>query len=157
VPTIQCLKELVESGSRRFPLFIGFLSADGLAELAEVPSFKHNTANRAIAANILDPPVEDWQRPIDMSRVERIAREFERPGTVMPNPVLLSENPYYPSRVRIRRERVSGALVAPTYQVTVGTTNRRTEAALGPGWATPDSGTCKVSATNQPDPDRAAS
>ena len=89
MPTLKCLKEVVTSGTRRFPLFIGFATPEDLSRLAEAPSFRKTTSNRAIAENVLKPPVEDWQRPLDPTRVDRISRLFSQPGTLMPNPVLL--------------------------------------------------------------------
>jgi DGQHR domain-containing protein len=117
---MTCIKQVVSSGDRRFPLFIGFSTAEQLATIAEAPSFHRNTPNRGLAENVLDPPIEDWQRPLNNDRVDRIARLFGQPGTLMPNPVLLSENPYYGRHATISPTPVSGGLKAGTFDVKVG-------------------------------------
>lgn len=119
MPTFKALKQVVTSGSRRFPLFIGFATPEDLSKLAEAPSFRRTTSNKTIADNVLKPPVEDWQRPLDPARVDRISRLFNHAGTLMPNPVLLSENPYFGKRVRISQTRGSGSILAASHDVRV--------------------------------------
>jgi DGQHR domain-containing protein len=120
---MTCIKQVVTSGTRRFPLFIGFSTAEELARVAEAPSFDRNTPNRGLAENVLDPPIEDWQRPLNRDRVDRIARLFGQAGTLMPNPVLLSENPYYGRHAKITPTPVSGGLKAGTFDIKVGEKN----------------------------------
>lgn len=71
---------------------MGFLPAAELMRIAEVPSFSVLTAHSAIARNVLNPPIKEWQRPLSEERVERIRRFFSDTGEIMPNPVLLSAN-----------------------------------------------------------------
>jgi DGQHR domain-containing protein len=91
--TVMCLLQTIQSGPLHYPLFVGFISAEQIAEIAEAPSFhKDTTTNKDIADNILNQPINDWQRPIEEERVARIADVFGQPGEFMPNPVLLAQN-----------------------------------------------------------------
>jgi DGQHR domain-containing protein len=117
---IRCLKTVVESGGRRYPLFVGFMAAETVAEVAEAPSFSKNTSHREIAANVLEPPVKGWQRPLDKERVETIRRVFRDNGALMPNPVLLSENgENQGGAVSLRQEKAGGAIPSDVWIVDI--------------------------------------
>lgn len=117
---ISCLKAEVESGSRRYPVFIGFLEAEAVASIAAAPSFSPSTPHRDIAVNVLEPPVEDWQRPLDIERVDKIRSTFNNSGALMPNPVLLSANGVAGNgHVRIRRQSASGSIPTDIWVVEV--------------------------------------
>ena len=49
MPTILCLEKIVASGQSSFPIFIGFLAAKEILEVAEAPSFTKATTNQQIA------------------------------------------------------------------------------------------------------------
>ncbi|MCU1493413.1 MAG: hypothetical protein JWO62_1177 [Acidimicrobiaceae bacterium] len=91
--SIACSQSVVTSGPNRFPLYVGFCKANDLASLAAAPSFTSSTSNDVLARSAATPPVREWQRPIDQNRVAAMAATFSKPGELMPNPVLLSENP----------------------------------------------------------------
>ena len=92
MPTIQCLQEHIKSGNCTYPVFIGFISASEVLQIAEAPSFSKKTTNQQIAQNILTPPIKDWQRPLNVERVQNIKLLFNNSGEFMPNPVLLCQN-----------------------------------------------------------------
>jgi hypothetical protein len=88
-----CHQAHVVSGAKSYPIYVSFCSANELAVLAAAPAFAPNTSNDALAASAATPPVRNWQRPLDNDRVNAMAQTFSQAGELMPNPVLLSENP----------------------------------------------------------------
>lgn len=50
-----------------------------------------STPNHEIAANVLTPPVKQWQRPLMPEKRDRIIETFDASGEFMPNPVLVAE------------------------------------------------------------------
>jgi DGQHR domain-containing protein len=117
---VRCLKTVVTSGDRRYPLFVGFLSAEQVAAVAEAPSFSKTTSHRDIAANVLEPPVKGWQRPLDKERVAHIRQAFQDDGALMPNPVLLSENgERQTGAVKLRQEQASGTIPSNVWIVEI--------------------------------------
>lgn len=87
-----CLRQVVKGKSRNFPIYVGFLKPSDLVRVAVAPAFKRDASHREIATRVLEPPVSDWQRPLEQERVNRIAEVFDDADSLMPNPVLLSEN-----------------------------------------------------------------
>jgi hypothetical protein len=71
---------------------VGFAKPNDLVRIAVAPAFDRHTAHREIARRVLEPPVSDWQRPLDETRVETIRDVFDNEQNLMPNPVLLSAN-----------------------------------------------------------------
>ena len=92
MPMLQCLKNTIKSSSNEYPVYIGFLPAKEILQIAEAPSFSGDTTHQDIAVNIMTPPIKDWQRPLDEDRVTNISLLFNNIGEFMPNPVLLCEN-----------------------------------------------------------------
>jgi len=88
---IQALQQIIKSGSQTFPIYVGFLKAKDLLDVAEVPNFQNTTSNHDIATNVLTPPVKQWQRPLLGERRDRIVQTFDGTGEFMPNPVLVAE------------------------------------------------------------------
>jgi hypothetical protein len=118
--TVNCLRRLIDSGQRRFPIYIGFLAAADILALAEAPSFSINTDHQQIATNILTPPIKDWQRPLDEDRVQRISLLFNNMGEFMPNPVLLCENvTSNERRVELRQQTVAQGVTTELWEVDI--------------------------------------
>jgi hypothetical protein len=116
----ECFEKTIISGTKTYPIFIGFLSAADILKVAKVPSFETVTSNEAIAVNVLTPPVKEWQRPLDLTRRDRIATVFNNTGEFMPNPVLLSENVLENrSQIRINQKKISGDVLSNTYVVEI--------------------------------------
>lgn len=116
---IRCLKAVVNSGNRRYPLFVGFLSAESIAAISEAPSFRASQPHEELASNVLRPPVKDWQRPLDEDRVATIRAAFDDQGSLMPNPVLLSANGDPGDQPKIRQETLNGETPTSAWVVTV--------------------------------------
>ena len=113
MPVINCLRKEVVSGTKTYPLFVGFAPASVILDLASAPSFSTTTAHSEICTNILTPPVRDWQRPLSNERVSDIANVYNNTGELMPNPVLLCENVLQNgTAINIRQQAATGG--APT-------------------------------------------
>lgn len=116
--TITCLKSVISSGERRYPIFTGLLSAKQISQIAVAPSFTPETKNEEIASNIISSPVEDWQRPIDGDRVGSIAGLFDDTGEFMPNPILLSENLNAQDlEIQVAQTKVREGVYAESYDI----------------------------------------
>jgi hypothetical protein len=90
---ITCQKFEIINNGKVYPYFLGALDARELQKVSAAPSFRPETDNYRIASEVLDPPTEHWQRPIEEAKVKKIAARFDLPGEIMPNPVLLAVNP----------------------------------------------------------------
>lgn len=87
---VSALRTEHSAGKKKYPLFVGFLSADKLGQIAEAPQFQLTTPHQVIAGNVSSTPVADWQRPLDLDRVTEISRIFGSSDEIMPNAVLLA-------------------------------------------------------------------
>lgn len=92
--TVECLRTTLKSGKKNYPLYMGFMKASDIAMVAGAPAFQDSTPNSDIAKNIQGHPIDDWQRPINDTRVKQIAETFNNTGELMPNPVLLARNAF---------------------------------------------------------------
>lgn len=120
MPTIYCLRQQIASGSQHYPVFIGFLPAAEILQIAEAPSFSNQTMHQTIAQNVLTPPIKDWQRPLVMGKVDRISQLFDNTGELMPNPVLLSENvTSAPAQITVRQQMATGSIPTMVYEVDI--------------------------------------
>jgi hypothetical protein len=75
------------------PMLVGFAKAADLELIAKAPSFSETDPNRTIAEMLQRLPARKWQRPLDQDRIAQMAGFFNVGGHLMPNPVLLAENP----------------------------------------------------------------
>ena len=116
---VNCLKTVVVSGQRRYPLFVGFMTAADIAKVAEAPSFNKETTHSDIAVNVLQPPVKEWQRPLEKMRIGDIRLVFNDSGALMPNPVLLSENGQNQGTVHISQVSASGSIPTDIWRVEI--------------------------------------
>jgi len=93
VISILALKVVFNRGTTQKEAYIASLEADILSRLAIAPAFTNSTSHQKIANNINSIPVQDWQRPLNKSKIKYIGKKFSNPNELMPNPVLLSRNP----------------------------------------------------------------
>ena len=100
--SFSALRSEHSDGGKKYPIFVGFLSAQKLGAIAEAPQFQLKTRHEVIAGNVTASPVEDWQRPLDQDRVKEIARIFKGSTEIMPNAVLLAV--HEASKVKIKFE-----------------------------------------------------
>ena len=104
---IDCMRAEIETGGYKYPIYIGFVSAEKIAKVSVAPAFNQHTPHQQIAENISTQPVRDWQRPLDQERVERIADAFNDTGKLMPNPVLLAKNAFV-NKVHVTQKHLHG-------------------------------------------------
>ena len=117
--TLNCLKKIISTGGSNFPIFVGFSTAGDLSLVAEAPSFTRHTTHSDICANILTPPVKDWQRPLSSARINQIANVYSQPGELMPNPVLLCENTTLGSRPISARQQLNNGVPTDVWEVEI--------------------------------------
>lgn len=91
--SISCQKFEILNDGVTYSYFLGALDAKLLKEVSCAPSFEYATPNQQIASEVLVPPTKHWQRPLKHEKVSAIAARFDKPGEIMPNPVLLAVNP----------------------------------------------------------------
>lgn len=91
---IQALKQIITSGGKNYPLYIAFIQAAKVLEISIVPNFKTSDTEESLATNLKKTPVKKWQRPLNETKQQNIINTFNDSGEFMPNPVLLSQNPY---------------------------------------------------------------
>ena len=115
---IRALRTTISDGTVAHPMFLGYLAASELNEVAEVPSFSTSSSNDDIARNILNPPVKDWQRPVIDSKWKAIRDKFSKQGELMPNPVLLAVGDS--SLVSVLRQQIHGQMTE-VYEIEVKT------------------------------------
>ena len=99
---LTCQRFEIKNNGETYPFFLGALDAKQLKRVSDAPSFHYDTPNRFIANEVLTPPTEHWQRPLQEAKVKAIARRFDMPQEIMPNPVLLAVNPS--KRITVREQ-----------------------------------------------------
>ena len=107
---IEALKQVINSGGNNYPLYIAFIKASEILKISSVPNFSSKDKEEAIAKNIKNKPVEKWQRPLIPVKREAITNTFNNTGEFMPNPVLLSENPYKDEIIIAKPKTISGQI-----------------------------------------------
>ena len=117
---IQALEQIIVSGTQSFPVFVGFVTAEDLLRVAEVPNFKKSTPNSDIATNVLTPPVKEWQRPLIEDKKEKIILTFNGTGEFMPNPVLVAERCVGdPPDITIESLMATGSIATPVKLINI--------------------------------------
>jgi DGQHR domain-containing protein len=91
---ILALKEIINSGGKNYPMYIAFIEASKILDISIVPNFKIDDSEETLASNLKVTPVKRWQRPLNEEKMKNIISTFNDSGEFMPNPVLLSQNPY---------------------------------------------------------------
>ena len=89
--SVQALKSVAIINGKEYPMYCGFLSAADLREIAEVPSFAREKHHHQIASDIHNPPVDQWQRPLDEEKTKQITAIYSNrdKDNLMANPVLI--------------------------------------------------------------------
>lgn len=120
--TVECLRQEIASGTFLYPVYVGFLPADAIAKVAEAPAFTTGTPHQQIAANVSSQPVRDWQRPLDVDRIDGIADTFDDTGKLMPNPILLGQNAFVNGAIQIQPKSVGAGQLTGTFEVQINDT-----------------------------------
>ena len=93
---IEVITKNIVTKNKNYPIYIGFLEAEKILEIAQVPNYNKNAANKDIANNLTQSPVIKWQRPLIPEKRDDIASIFNHDDDkFMPNPVLISTNDTY--------------------------------------------------------------
>ena len=71
---VNALRGVSTINGSNYPMYCGFLSSDLLKTIAEVPSFSPNKQHHQIARDIHHPPVDQWQRPLDSNKTNKIKK-----------------------------------------------------------------------------------
>lgn len=116
---VECLQQVIQSGTATYPVYVGFLPAADIARVAEAPAFTTTTAHDQIASNVASKPVRDWQRPLDVTRIAGIAGTFNDTGNLMPNPILLGQNAFANGKIHITARLVSSGQLSGTWEVNI--------------------------------------
>lgn len=106
MPVIKALKTVLTDGTKKYPIYLGYLAANELRQISSVPSFGQSSSNASIARNVLNPPVKDWQRPLIELKWKAIRDRFSLPGELMPNPALLAVA--NPDAVSVTQQTIQG-------------------------------------------------
>ena len=61
---VTCQRYEIHNNGKVFPYFLGALNAKEIKLVSDAPSFGYLTPNNRIAAEVLEPPTEHWQRPL---------------------------------------------------------------------------------------------
>lgn len=87
----EVLKSVATINGTQYPIYTGFLSPVNLKIIAEVPSFDKTKNHHQIAQDIHEPPVDQWQRPEDDKKVEKINIIYSdtQKNNLMANPILI--------------------------------------------------------------------
>ena len=91
---IPALKDMIESGQRKYPIYLALMRAEEIWKIAAVPNYLDTTTNADIARNVSTIPVKEWQRPAIGTKIDAISDLFNNSGEFMPNPILIGENPH---------------------------------------------------------------
>ena len=105
---IYALKETIESGEQKYPIYLALMQAEAISEIADVPSYHDTTKNAEIAHNVSKVPVKEWQRPPIPEKIEAIRQMFNNSGEFMPNPILIGQNPHTTSPPNVESVLTSG-------------------------------------------------
>lgn len=118
--TFNTLKSISTINGSNYPIYIGFLSAENLKSIALVPNFAESKSHHQIALDILHPPVDQWQRPLDEEKARIINSIYSdtTKNNLMANPVLIgvahpriSSDAYIEAAQRITNDHNGNALI----------------------------------------------
>ena len=105
---ITALKNIITSGGKTYPLYMAFLKAKDVLDISIVPNFDKSDSDADLAKNIKHMPVKKWQRPLIETKRDTIRNTFNDTGEFMPNPILLSENPFSKKKPEISPKVIHG-------------------------------------------------
>lgn len=87
----SALRGVARINGNSYPMYSGFLSSKELRTIAEVPSFERRKHHHQIASDIFQLPVDQWQRPLDENKTDKIKDTYSRndKDNLMANPILI--------------------------------------------------------------------
>ena len=117
--TLSALYDTITTGGVTYPIFVAFSRPNDILKVCSVPNFTPHTAHSQIAENICASPVKEWQRPLDNDRIQQVKAVFDVAGELMPNGILLCENPLAPKQYRVSQKKTVGGQDTGVYEVTI--------------------------------------
>jgi len=89
--TIETIKRSANINGTKYPMYSGFISAEKMVKIADVPNFYKKKDHHQIASDIFKPPVDQWQRPLNEKKSNQIKRTYSDTvqDNLMANPVLI--------------------------------------------------------------------
>ena len=105
---IPALMEMIESGEKRYPIYLALMRAEVIWKIADVPNYHESTTNAKIARNVSTIPVTEWQRPPIRKKISAIRQLFNNSGEFMPNPILIGENPHTKAPPKVKPYLTAG-------------------------------------------------
>lgn len=116
---ILALKQIITSGEKNYPLYIAFIEANKILGISIVPNFQEQDTEESLASNLKNTPVKKWQRPLDEIKRNKIINTFNNSGEFMPNPVLLSQNPYIKNHTIKATPKVIGGQTSELWTIQI--------------------------------------
>jgi len=101
---IDVIKAAANINDYNYPMYCGFESSSKLITIADVPNFSPDKPHHQIASDISNPPVDQWQRPLDDKKKNNIKEIYSRTdkNNLMANPVLIGiASPNIDSSVKV--------------------------------------------------------
>ena len=100
------------------------MTPNQLLEYAHVPSFSETMTHQKIAAGLKNPPIDNWQRPLDTDRIELIRIQVDgaqksnsEKDTLMANPVLIGKSDQWDNDVKVKDEQLKEKVGNTEYTV----------------------------------------
>ena len=116
---IEAMQKVIISGTKSYPIFITFIEAKTILDIATVPNFSTLDTEETLANNIRTKPVRKWQRPLIETKRENLTSHFNNIGEFMPNPVLLSQNPYLKGRHITVKPKITAGQVSSLWEIDI--------------------------------------
>jgi len=97
--TVVCIKGVAQIHGRSDEMLTGFLTPNELIQFCSVPSFPPNMSHVQISSGLYTPPIANWQRPLDQTKISEIAQDIgsaevdnASKDSLMANPVLVGRS-----------------------------------------------------------------
>lgn len=89
--TVDTKKGVANINGNNYPMYCGFLNALDIKTIAGVPSFQRDKPHHQIASDIINLPVDQWQRPLETEKTNQIKEIYSdnAKDNLMANPILL--------------------------------------------------------------------
>ena len=97
--TVDSLKGTTHIRGRPYTMYTGYMTPNQLIQYCDVPSYSRGQSHVSIANGLKQAPIDNWQRPLDINRLQDIAESIDRAipldnskDSLMANPVLIGRS-----------------------------------------------------------------
>jgi hypothetical protein len=98
--SVDALRGITNIRNRPYTMYSGYMTPNQLIQFCDVPSYELSQSHVSIANGLKQAPINNWQRPLGIKRLEKIAASIDRAliGTdnskdsLMANPVLIGRS-----------------------------------------------------------------